>query len=78
MDRANDAIKNCWNKAYPERQDTKIRFHELRYYKISVLSNAGVNHWHIQKMTGKKVSSDIATYLTGINLRDDFNARYPL
>ena len=71
-DRANDVVKNCWSKAFPERKDAKIRFHELRSYKISALSNAGVNHWHIQKMTGKKVSPDIATYLTGINLREDF------
>jgi integrase len=71
-DRANDVMKHCWNKAFPERKDAKIRFHELRSYKISALSNAGVNHWHIQKMTGKKVSPDIATYLTGIHLREDF------
>jgi len=71
-DRANDVVKTCWRKAFPERKDTKIRFHEFRSYKISALSNAGVNHWHIQKMTGKKVSPDIATYLTGINLREDF------
>ena len=70
--RANDVLKNTWLKAFPERSDAKIRFHELRSYKISALSNAGINSWHVQKMTGKKVSPDINTYLTGVNLKDDF------
>jgi integrase len=71
-DKANDMIKNTWRKAYPERKDVKVRFHELQSYKISVLANSGVNEWIIKKMTGKKVSSDMNGYLTGINLKDGF------
>ena len=71
-DRANDVLKNCWVKAYPDRKDVKIRFHELRSYKISALTNIGANTWAIMKMTGKKVSSDINVYLTGVNLREVF------
>ncbi len=71
-DRANDIIKNTWRKAYPERRDVKVRFHELRSYKISALANSGVNEWLIKKMTGKKIGSDMNGYLTGINLRDAF------
>lgn len=71
-DRANDVLKNTWSKAFPDRNDVKIRWHELRSFKMSVLSNCGVNQWHIKKMVGKKISSDIATYLTGINLKDSF------
>lgn len=71
-DRANDVIKNCWKKAYPDRKDAKVRFHELRSYKISALTNLGANTWAIMKMTGKKVSSDINVYLTGVNLREVF------
>ncbi len=70
--RANDILKNCWLKAFPERTTQKIRFHELRSYKISALANCGVNSWAIMKMTGKKVSQDISTYLTGLNLRELF------
>lgn len=71
-DRANDVLKNCWGKAFPDRPDAKIRFHELRSYKISALTNIGANTWAIMKMTGKKVSQDINTYLTGVNLREVF------
>ncbi len=71
-DRANDVIKNCWKKAHPNRKDAKVRFHELRSYKISALTNLGANTWAIMKMTGKKVSSDINVYLTGLNLREVF------
>jgi integrase len=71
-DRANDIIKNTWRKAYPERRDVKVRFHELRSYKISTLANFGVNEWIIKKMTGKKISSDMNGYLTGINLKEAF------
>ncbi len=70
--RANDILKNCWSKAYPDRPEANVRFHELRSYKISALTNLGVNQWAIQKMTGKKVSPDIATYLTGVNFRELF------
>lgn len=70
--RANDILKNTWLKAYPDRKDAKIRFHELRSFKISALTNLGTNQWVIQKMTGKKVSSDINVYLTGINLKEVF------
>jgi integrase len=72
-DKANDVIKNCWLKAYPDRKDVKVRFHELRSYKISALTNLGVNTWIIMKMTGKKVSPDINSYLTGINFKEMFN-----
>ncbi|MCJ7633452.1 hypothetical protein MUP77_13835 [Candidatus Bathyarchaeota archaeon] len=70
--RANDVLKNTWLKAYPDRKDVMIRFHELRSYKISALTNLGVNSWAIMKMTGKKVSQDISTYLTGLNLKELF------
>jgi len=49
-----------------------IRFHELRSYKISALTNLGVNTWAIMRMTGKKVSGDINVYLTGVNLKEIF------
>ncbi|MFH0748320.1 MAG: site-specific integrase [Candidatus Bathyarchaeota archaeon] len=71
-DRANDALKSTWVKALPDRPDVKIRFHELRSYKMSVLSNAGVNEWQIKRMVGKKNSNDIQTYLTGVNLKESF------
>ena len=71
-DRANDVLKNCWVKAYPDRKNVKVRFHELRSYKISALTNLGANTWAIMKMTGKKVSPDINVYLTGINLKEVF------
>ncbi|MCJ7634095.1 tyrosine-type recombinase/integrase [Candidatus Bathyarchaeota archaeon] len=72
--RANDILKNCWLKAFPERSDikNKIRFHELRSFKISTLVNLGTNQWVIQKMTGKKVSPDINVYLAGINFKEVF------
>lgn len=70
--RANDILKSCYLKAYPDRTTQKIRFHELRSFKISTLTNKGINQWAIQKMTGKKVSQDINTYLTGINLKELF------
>jgi len=71
-DRANDIMKNTYSRAYPDRKDVIIRFHELRSYKISILANAGVNEWIIKKLTGKKVSKDINGYLTGVNLREAF------
>lgn len=71
-DRANDVLKATWLRAYPDREDAMIRFHELRSYKMSVLSNAGVNKWHVKRMVGKKLSPDILEYLTGIDLRADF------
>lgn len=71
-DHANDILKGTWLKAFPDRKDARIRFHELRSYKMSALSNAGINQWHIKRMVGKKVSPDILTYLEGIDLRADF------
>jgi hypothetical protein len=71
-DRANDALKTTWIQAFPDRPDVKIRFHELRSYKMSVLSNAGVNAWQIKRMVGKKNPNAIQTYLTSINLKDSF------
>jgi len=71
-DRINDALKAAWRKAFPDRPDVKIRFHELRSYKMSALSDAGVNRWHIKRMVGKKLGPDIATYLKGVDLRKDF------
>jgi len=71
-DRANDVLKNTWKIAYPDRQDVKVRFHELRSFKMTALSNVGVNEWHIKRMVGKKLSQDILTYLRGINLKEDF------
>lgn len=72
QDFVNDVLKNCWVKAFPEREDVKHRFHELRSYKISVLTNSGVNQWAIKRMTGKKVSKDILVYLTGLDLKEQF------
>ena len=68
----NEKFLSARAKAYPSRKDVKVRFHELRSYKISVLTNHGANTWAIMKMTGKKVSSDINTYLTGLDLREVF------
>ncbi|MCJ7631659.1 site-specific integrase [Candidatus Bathyarchaeota archaeon] len=70
--RANDILKTCWLKAFPDRKTQKIRFHELRSYKMSALTNVGANQWAIMKMVGKKVSSDISVYLAGINLKEVF------
>lgn len=75
-DRGNDVIKNTWNRAFPDRQDAKIRFHELRSYKMTILSNSGCNKWHIKRMVGKKVSPDILSYLKGIDLKKDFEMAY--
>jgi hypothetical protein len=72
VDRANDIIKNTWRKAFPDRRDVMVRFHELRSYKISTLANFGVNEWIIKKMTGKKISSDMNGYLTSLDLKDAF------
>ena len=71
-DKVNYALKNCWDKAYPDRKDTMVRFHELRSFKMTALSNVGINEWHIKRMVGKKVSRDILTYLRGIDLKADF------
>lgn len=71
-DTANYAIKETWKRAYPDRQETKVRFHELRSFKMTCLSNAGVNTSCIKKMVGKKLSEDLATYLKGEDLRKAF------
>ncbi len=71
-DRANDVLKNTWLRAYPDRPDVKIRFHELRSYKMSALTNAQTNDWHVKRMVGKKLPQDIMTYLEGIDLSKDF------
>jgi len=71
-DTANYAIKSSWNRAYPDRKDVSVRFHELRSYKMTALSDVGVNEWHVKKMVGKKLGSDISTYLMGTNLKEDF------
>ena len=76
-DRANYVIKNTWSRAYPDRQDIQTRFHELRSFKMTVLSDCGINEWHIKRMVGKKLSSDISTYLRGINLKEDFRKAMP-
>lgn len=70
--RANDILKSCFIRAFPDRKTQKIRFHELRSFKISALTNLGVNQWAIMKMTGKKVKQDINTYLTSLNLKELF------
>jgi hypothetical protein len=39
---------------------------------MTALSNVGINNWHIKRMVGKKLTSDISTYLRGIDLKADF------
>lgn len=69
----NDVIKNCWGKAYPERKDVKVRFHELRSYLISILANAGLNQWVVKRLTGKKISDDMKNYLsTNMDLKAEY------
>jgi hypothetical protein len=75
--RANYVIKNTWNRTYPDHQDVQTRFHELRSFKMAALSDCGINEWHIKRMVGKKLSSDISTYLRGINLKNDFRKAMP-
>jgi hypothetical protein len=70
-DRANDIFKNTFHRAFPDRKRS-IRFHELRGYKMSVLSNAQVNHWAIQRLVGKKLKPDILKYLMGTDLKQEF------
>lgn len=70
-DRINDIIKNTWDRAFPDR-NMLTRFHELRSFKMTALSDVGVNEWHIKKMVGKKLGADINTYLRGANLKGDF------
>ncbi|MCJ7634339.1 site-specific integrase, partial [Candidatus Bathyarchaeota archaeon] len=70
--RANDILKNCWIRTFPDRKIQKIRFHELRSFKISTFTNLGINQWAIMKMTGKKVTQDINIYLTSLNLKELF------
>jgi hypothetical protein len=71
-DTANRALKETWLRIFPDRTKTTVRFHELRSFKMTALSNVGINKWHIQRMVGKKLSTDILTYLQGINLKTDF------
>jgi integrase len=75
--KANYVIKNTWNRTYPDHQDVQTRFHELRSFKMTALSDCGINEWHIKRMVGKKLSSDISTYLRGINLKNDFRKAMP-
>jgi integrase len=74
-DRANDVVKNTWAKAFPDNKDVPLRFHEFRALKISILANFGVNDMGIKRMTGKKVSADMLSYLTGIgyNYKEQFH-----
>jgi len=71
-DKANYVIRDAWNRAYPDRKDVPVRFHELRSFKMTTLSDVGINEWHIKKMVGKKLSADVSTYLRGVNLKEDF------
>jgi integrase len=75
--KVNYLIKNAWNRAYPDRQDVQTRFQELRNFKMTALNDCGINEWHIKRMIGKKLSSDISTYLRGINLKNDFRKAMP-
>lgn len=70
--RANDILKDCWLRAFPDRKGQRIRFHELRSYKMTALANTGANQWAIMRMVGKKLKSDIKTYVEGINYKDIF------
>lgn len=76
-DKINDTIKNTFYRAFPNRKDRKVRFHELRSYKISILSNVGINEWHTKRMVGKSISKDMSGYLKGIDLKSDFKKIYP-
>jgi hypothetical protein len=76
-DKVSFIIRNSWSRAFPDRNDVQTRFHELRSFKMTVLSDCGINEWHIKKMVGKKLSSDISTYLRGANLKEDFKKAMP-
>ena len=71
-DRANDALKNAWLRAYPDRKDAKIRFHQLRKYKSRVLTDAGVNELAVKRTTGKKVPITMLVYLRDMDLKRAF------
>jgi hypothetical protein len=71
-DALNDKLKSAWIKSFPDRPNELIRFHELRGYTLSTFNDFGLSDNTQKLLTGKKVKGDMATYLQGTNLREQF------
>ena len=50
------ARANCWINAYPERKDVKVRFHELRSYKIARAKNIYVRFVRVSRFSNKQIA----------------------
>ena len=49
-----------------------LRWHCGRKTVLRVGSQLGLNQWSLKALTGKTISADMATYLEGLQLKDDF------
>ena len=49
-----------------------LRWHCGRKTVLRVGSQLGLNQWSLKALTGKTISPDMATYLEGLQLKDDF------
>lgn len=49
-----------------------LRWHCFRKLVMRTAMELGLNSWSIKMMVGKAVSADIATYISGVSLKEDF------
>lgn len=49
-----------------------VRWHTFRKLVMRTAMELGVNSWSIKLMIGKTVSPDIATYISGVSLKEDY------
>lgn len=69
--RLDEILKQLFERAGLTTQKI-LRWHCFRKLTMRTAMELGVNSWSIRMMVGKAVSADIATYISGVSLKEDF------
>jgi site-specific recombinase XerD len=70
--RIDEILKQLFERAGLKTQKI-LRWHCFRKLALRTSSELGLNQWSAKILVGKSVPSDIMTYISGLNLKEDFN-----
>jgi DNA modification methylase len=69
--RIDEILKQLFEKAGLKTQKV-LRWHTFRKLVLRTSAELGLNQWSARILVGKSVPSDIMTYISGLNLKEDF------